>query len=84
MKNEPLVSVVIPTYNRREKLKRLLDSVVKGYYKNIEIIVVDDASIDGTYEEVKERYSSVKVFRNKRELLLACSLVISHNLCYRS
>jgi len=73
MKDEPLVSVVIPTHNRREKLKRLLNSVLKSSYRNIEIIVIDDASTDGTYEEVKERYPSVKIFRNKKERLLAGS-----------
>ncbi|MBD8013366.1 glycosyltransferase family 2 protein [Planococcus wigleyi] len=41
-KDYPLVSVIIPTYNRPITLKRTIESVLKQTYKNIEIIVVDD------------------------------------------
>lgn len=47
-----LVSVVIPTFNRKARLIRALKSVFKQTYKNIEIIIVDDGSIDGTKKEV--------------------------------
>ena len=48
MKN--LVSVIIPTFNRLNKLIKAIDSVQKQTYKNYEIIVVDNSSVDGTVE----------------------------------
>lgn len=44
----PLVSVVIPTRNRKELLRRALNSVFAQTYSRLQIIVVDDASTDGT------------------------------------
>ncbi len=43
-----LVSIVIPTYNRSEELKRALESILSQTYKNWEVIVVDNNSTDGT------------------------------------
>ena len=43
-----LISVVIPTYNRKDKLPACIESVLAQTYTNIEVIVVDDASTDGT------------------------------------
>ena len=44
----PLVSVVIPTYNRADLVPRAIDSVLAQSYAPLEVIVVDDASTDGT------------------------------------
>lgn len=68
-----LVSVVIPTYNRKAKLKKLLETVQQSNYPKIEIIVVDDASTDGTSEYVQKKFPNVKIIRNKKERLLAAS-----------
>ena len=46
--NNPLVTIYMPTKNRLGLLKRAVDSVLWQRYKNIELIVVDDASTDGT------------------------------------
>ncbi|HEY8333386.1 MAG TPA: glycosyltransferase [Tardiphaga sp.] len=46
--NKPLVSVVIPTYNRAGIVVRAIESACAQVYENIEIIVVDDGSTDNT------------------------------------
>lgn len=53
MKDKPLVSVVIPTYNRINTLPTSINSVLNQTYDNLEIIVMDDGSEDGTEEYVK-------------------------------
>lgn len=53
-----LISVIIPTHNRLPFLKRAVDSVINQTFKNIEIIIVDDGSTDGTeklYQATEDR-----------------------------
>ena len=66
----PKVSVVIPTYNRKEKLRRLLNSLKKSTYRDFEIIVVDDASTDGTDEMIKNEFPEVIYIRHETETLV--------------
>jgi GT2 family glycosyltransferase len=63
---KPLVSVVIPTFNRKNDLLECLTALLNSSYGNIEIIVVDNASTDGTNEAVKRMFPKVKLIRNKR------------------
>jgi len=64
----PMVSIIIPTYNRRRELIRLVKSIKQSDHpkESIEIIVVDDASTDGTYDVIKKRFPDVKVVRNTK------------------
>ena len=48
MENNVKVSVIIPTYNRAQLIKNSIISVLNQTYKNLEVIVVDDASTDNT------------------------------------
>ena len=61
------VSVIIPTLNRRELIKRAIDSVLYQTHPIYEIIVVDNGSTDSTVAMLCENYPSVKVLEeNKR------------------
>lgn len=46
--NSPKISVIIPVYNVKEYLKQCIKSVEIQTYKNLEIIIVDDGSSDGS------------------------------------
>ena len=66
MSEEKLVSIVLPTYNRVNLLKKALSSLVNQTYKNIEILVGDNHSEDGTEEYMREEAAKdprIKYFR---------------------
>jgi len=52
----PEVSVVIPTYNRKEMVQEAVESVLSQTYQDFELIVVDDGSEDGTGEVLREKF----------------------------
>ena len=54
--NNPLVSVIIPVYNKRKFIKETIDSVVNQSYQNFEIIIVDDGSTDNSMDVVNSVY----------------------------
>lgn len=49
MENKFFFSIVIPTYNNLENLKKTLETVIKQSFKSFEVIIIDDASSDGTH-----------------------------------
>jgi glycosyltransferase involved in cell wall biosynthesis len=51
-KTEPLVSVIVPCYNMGNRIHRLLDSMCEQNYGNIELIIIDDGSIDNSKEVI--------------------------------
>ncbi len=56
----PAVSIILPTYNRGEKLLEVLPRILNQSYKNFELIIVDDGSDDNT-EEVINAFGNPKV-----------------------
>lgn len=66
MNTSPLISVVIPTYNRKDFLTRTIDSVLNQSLTEIEVIVVDDGSTDGTSQYLEKKYQDDKRLKCKR------------------
>ena len=54
----PLVSAIIPTFNRAQPLIRAVDSVLAQSWPNLEIIVVDDGSTDNSTNLLRKRFGS--------------------------
>ena len=69
-RNFPLISVLIPTYNRAGYLVEAVESVREQDYPNFEVIVSDNASTDGTEERVKKYLSDprFRYYRNEKNL----------------
>ena len=66
-----MVSILIPVYNRESIISETISSAMNQTYKNIEIIVCDNASTDGTWnilEEYAQKDSRIKIFRNEENL----------------
>jgi glycosyltransferase involved in cell wall biosynthesis len=64
--NWPLISVYMPTYNRVAMACRAIDSVLAQDYPNLELLVVDDASTDDTWQSLTNKYVNeerVRFFR---------------------
>jgi glycosyltransferase involved in cell wall biosynthesis len=71
MKEAPLVSIALCTYNGAEFLSQQLDTLVDQTYKNTEIIVVDDCSTDDTFailEDYASRCPQLKIYKNRQNL----------------
>lgn len=71
MTDGELVSVVITTHNRVKLLKRAINSVLNQTYKNIEIIIADDASTDNTEEIIQEyklKYDNIIYIKHKKTM----------------
>jgi glycosyltransferase involved in cell wall biosynthesis len=61
----PLVSIVIPTYNRAHVIPRTLENVFRQTYSNLEIIVVDDGSTDDTQAVLAQFSQRIRIVRQQ-------------------
>ena len=53
IENAPLISVLVPMYNTQKTIKRCINSIIKQTYTNLEIVLLDDGSVDNTYNIAK-------------------------------
>jgi glycosyltransferase involved in cell wall biosynthesis len=64
---QPLVSVIIPTYNRAWVLREAIDSILAQEFKDFELIVVDDGSTDNTGEILDSYEQDILVLRQSNK-----------------
>lgn len=67
----PLVSILIPVYNRENILSQTIDSALSQTYLNIEVIIVDNCSTDGTWDVIQDyarKDDRIKTFRNNANI----------------
>lgn len=65
MASEPLVSVVIPTYNRAGIICETIDNLFQQTYRHFEVIVVDDGSTDDTRSKLLKYGNRIRLIRQK-------------------
>lgn len=71
MKNEPLVSIIIVNWNGEEVFRECLKSLAKIKYKNYELIIVDNNSVDGSenfYKKIKLNNTRTIILKNTQNL----------------
>lgn len=71
MNGNPLVTVNILSFNRKDELRNTLTKVFEQDYKNIEVIVVDNASGDGSSEMVKKEFPEVQLIQLEKNIGIA-------------
>ncbi len=82
--NRDLISVVVPVYNGMEYIDDCINSLIKQTYDNIEILIVNDGSTDGT-KNLLEKYTKIdkriKIINNSSNLGITKSLNLAINQC---
>jgi glycosyltransferase involved in cell wall biosynthesis len=75
---KPLVSIVFTSFNHKEYLKQALDSLINQTYSNLEIIIVDDCSTDGS-QEILFKYEHLRNISLKLQTVNSGSYVNASN-----
>ena len=63
MNSNPLVSVIIPTYNRAGIISQTIDNIFQQTYRNFELIIVDDGSTDDTQSKLRQYDDRIRVVK---------------------
>nr|WP_249178713.1 glycosyltransferase family 2 protein [Burkholderia vietnamiensis] len=67
LKDGPLVSVIIATFNCVQTVRRAIESVSRQTYKNTELIIVDGNSTDGTLKELEDSSADIDKFVSEKD-----------------
>ncbi len=65
---KPLISVIIPTFNRSNEVCNAINSALNQTYPNLEILVIDDCSTDDTLSKLNEYGNKIKVIKHETNL----------------
>lgn len=77
--NNFLLTIAIPTYNRKKLLKRAIESIIPQLNSKVEVLVSDNASDDGTDEMMTELFPMVRYIKNTKNMGVDCNFL----QCYR-
>lgn len=68
---QPLVSVIMPVYNTKQRVWEAIESILNQTFEDFEFIIIDDCSTDGSYEICKEyakKDNRIKLHRNEKNI----------------
>jgi glycosyltransferase involved in cell wall biosynthesis len=71
MNQTPLVSVIVPCFNQAHFLRQAVDSAIAQSYPNVEVVVIDDGSTDGTWDVARSYGDRVKLVQQQNSGLPA-------------
>ena len=74
MDKESIVSIIVLNYNAGQLLLNCVDSLKKSTYTNLEIIVVDNISSDGSQTKCMEKFPDIKLIQNEKRKYCVCLL----------
>lgn len=75
--NMPKISVILPTYNESDNIQPLVSEILRYLKEDVEIIIVDDASPDGTWEkaqEISQKNVNVRVLKREKKRGVASAI----------
>jgi len=68
MTGKPLVSIIIPHFNGRDILRNCLEALEKTRYQNNEVIIVNNASTDGSVDDIHRSFPRARLVNNEKNL----------------
>lgn len=71
LEKQPVVSVIITSYNRQKFVAEAIESVLSSSYTDFEILIIDDCSTDDTYriaQTFEQKYPRIRIFKNAQNL----------------